>query len=265
MDRTELRAAFAAAAKATRDAGKLALSYFHRPNRLIVEQKGPQDFVTVADREVERFLIERLHLVHRDAVVLAEESAPTYSGSGEPVWLIDPIDGTGNFVRGIPLFCTSVALWEEGAVRLGLIYDPVRDEMYEALEGEGAFVNGRAIRASATQEAGRAVVGIGRSLKTPQEPVAQALTRVLEMGLAARMIGTAALAASWVAAGRLDGFFEAELKAWDIGAAVRIALEAGCEIDTRLDEEALRHGTPFLVAAPAVVDVIRRASGLREA
>ena len=257
MDRTELRAAFAAAAKVTRDAGRLALSYFERRGGLSVEQKGPQDFVTQADRDVEGFIIERLHLIHPRAGVLAEESAPRYAHEDKPVWVIDPIDGTGNFIRGIPLFCISVALWEAGEVRFGLIFDPVRDEMFEAIEGEGAFMEGRALHGSTTREPSRAVIGLGRSLRTSRGQVAAAFQHVVEADLAVRMIGSAALAAAWVASGRLDAFFESRLGAWDVAAAIRITREAGCICEARLGPDEMREGTAFLVSNAALYPLVR--------
>ncbi|MDX1655193.1 MAG: inositol monophosphatase, partial [Candidatus Competibacteraceae bacterium] len=135
----------AAAREIVREAGALARCHFHNLASLTVEAKGHQDPVSEADRAVERLIVERIRARFPQDTVLGEE----YGGRpGRAVWVIDPIDGTANFLRGLPFFCVSIAFVEDGVIRVGVIFDPVRDELFSAREGGGACCNDRPIRVS---------------------------------------------------------------------------------------------------------------------
>ena len=153
------------AAAITRDAGKLALDFFHRRDQLDIELKGMQDLVSVADRKTEDVIREGLAAAFPDDAIIGEEGGAEAAGAAGPLWINDPIDGTMNFLRGIPYWSVAVALMVDQKLMMGITYDPVHDELYTARRGAGAFRNGQPIRVSGIEDPKQAVIGATFSFK----------------------------------------------------------------------------------------------------
>lgn len=253
----------AAAIDVAREAGALARSFFDDRAGLSVERKGVQDLVSRADREVEALVEKALSSRFPNSSVLGEEGGGARTalshGSTAPLWVVDPIDGTLNFLRGIPHWCVSIALLDEGRVKAGAIYDPMADEMFSAHEGGGARLNGEATRVSTTKRFDEAVVAFGDSQRTPKEGPRRVVTALTDRNVEMRKMGAGALSSVWVAAGRVDAFFELHLNPWDALAAWHIVKEAGGRANDflgsgRPDDDGLRHGNALLVSNAALYD-----------
>jgi myo-inositol-1(or 4)-monophosphatase len=227
---TAERLAFAAAL--ARQAGDLLRPGSGRT--IEAEHKGAVDLVTEYDLRAERLLTQKIRETYPGDSILAEEGGA--SGSGELTWVIDPLDGTTNFARGVPLYCVSIACVRDGEPILGVVYDPTRDELYTASAGSGAALNGRPLQVSATPslEESLLVTGFPYDIRTnPDNNLRQyALFAVLSLGV--RRLGSAALDLAYVAAGRFDGFWEFRLSPWDFAAGALLVREAG-GIVTRAD------------------------------
>ncbi|MBX3101057.1 MAG: inositol monophosphatase [Bacteroidetes bacterium] len=193
-----------------------------------VEFKGKNDLVSYVDRNSELMLVERLNQLTPHCGYINEEGGSTDVGS-ELVWIIDPVDGTTNFVHHIPMFCTSVALMAEGKLQLGLIYEPNRDELFTAVRGQGAFLNGEVIRVSSNARSEDAFLSTGFPYRKNQnvDDYLQILREYLGRIRGIRRMGSAALDLAYTASGRFDGFFEASLSPWDVAAGALIVQEAG--------------------------------------
>jgi myo-inositol-1(or 4)-monophosphatase len=192
-----------------------------------VRFKGEVDLVTKADENAEQAIKQVLQEKFPNYGMLAEEGGE-FKGEGGVRWIVDPLDGTTNFAHGLPLFCTSVALERDGEMVLGVVYDPMANETYTAERGGGATLNGEPIGVSDTDEPMRALLGTGFPYDRDEVPAAlelfgQFAVRTQSM----RRLGSAALDLCYVAAGRLDGYYERGVKAWDIAAGVLILEEAG--------------------------------------
>jgi myo-inositol-1(or 4)-monophosphatase len=213
------------AARAAAEAGTLVVSRLGRVGR-VSSKAAPADLVTEVDRASEELIVGILRAERPGCAVYGEEGGGSLDG--ELVWLIDPIDGTTNFVHGLPGFSVSVALAYEGRPVAGAVFDPVRGEMFTASAGGGATLNGRPIRVSAEADFVRGLYATG---VPPVEPVRsyalRCLTRVTQAARNVRNLGSAALHLAYVAAGRLTGFWEANLHAWDVAAGALLVSEAG--------------------------------------
>jgi myo-inositol-1(or 4)-monophosphatase len=214
----------------TRAAGELALEKRKAP--LSMSHKTPKDLVTDADLAVDTFLKEEILKSYPDHSILSEELSPEQSAETMqgPLWIVDPIDGTHNYARGHFQSAVSVAFSEGGIVQCGAVYNPFVDEFFSASKGDGAFLNGKAIRCASTNDLQKALVCVGRPADADQidqftRDVQTILTHCWDM----RRIGSGALDICWVACGKLDAFFET-LNPWDIAAAVLIAKEAGAAV-----------------------------------
>ncbi|MEE4376668.1 MAG: inositol-1-monophosphatase [Candidatus Competibacteraceae bacterium] len=217
------------AQRAALNAGKVILRYWERLDRLTVNVKQRNDFVTEADVQAEQEIIYVLRKAFPSHSILAEERGNTQGTDDEYQWLIDPLDGTTNFIHGFPHFAVSIALRFKGRLEIGVVYDPLRQEMFTAARGNGARLNDRRIRVKAVPNLESALLGTGFPLRQPEHIPAylnmfgSLFTRCGEL----RRAGAAALDLSYVAAGRLDGFWEIGLNAWDIGAGALLVQEAG--------------------------------------
>ena len=223
-----------------------------------VQHKGVIDLVTEIDHASESFLIGEIQSQFPGSHILAEESGET-SGSHEGLWHIDPLDGTVNYAHHIPVFCVSIAYALKGAVILGAVYDPLRDEMFTAERGKGAFLNGGKIQASATTELQQSLLVTGFPYDTWDTELDnfKYFERLAKKTQGVRRLGSAALDACYVGAGRFDGFWEFALRPWDIAAAGLIAEEAGARV-TAVDGKP-EYMTPphsILAAAPGVYEKI---------
>ncbi|MGH7085242.1 MAG: inositol monophosphatase family protein, partial [Acetobacteraceae bacterium] len=214
------------------EAGHEVRAFRAEPERLAVGLKGRQDFITAADGAVERLLRERLIGAFPSDAFLGEETGGTsgerqtgQSPRDQGLWVVDPIDGTANFARGLPHFCISVALVEGSAMLLGAILDPVLDELYFARSGRGATRNGHAITASPTGNLGEAAIEIGWSTRVADARYLECVSRTLAAGAAVRRGGSGALGLAYVADGRQDAYAELHINSWDCLAGLLIVRE----------------------------------------
>lgn len=216
------------AISAARRAGAILLRSMDRIESLRIEVKGRNDFVSDVDRQCEQAIIETILKAHPDHSILAEESGYQNRGS-EFEWIIDPLDGTTNYLHRFPVFAISIAVTEAGKLAHGVIYDPLREELYTASRGRGAQLNGRRIRVSQRRGLHNALIGTGFPFRdfTDLDGYLGMLRAILQNSGGIRRAGAAALDLAWVASGRLDGFFELGLKPWDIAAGCLIIEEAG--------------------------------------
>ena len=215
------------AVRSVREGARIILMYYRQLDRLEISSKGRNDFVSQADIEAERAIIEVLTRAYPDHGVLAEESGARVAG--EYTWVIDPLDGTTNFLHGFPMFCISVAVMKGTAIEHGVVYDPLRDEMFTASRGEGAQLNGKRIRVSKTRQLAPALLGTGFPFRelAHVKPWLRTFEQLLPKTAGIRRAGAAALDLAYVAAGRLDGFWEMGLKPWDLAAGALLIREAG--------------------------------------
>jgi myo-inositol-1(or 4)-monophosphatase len=191
--------------------------------------KGPADFVSAADRKAETILRQELSKARPGYSFLLEESGAIEGTDPEHRWLIDPLDGTTNFLHGIPMFSVSIGLERAGTLIAALVYNPATDEIFAAERGKGAFLNDRRIRVSGRRALDDSVIGCGMPhLGRPDHPRFRRELEQLQGRVAGlRRFGSAALDLAWVAAGRLDGFWERDLKPWDMAAGILLVREAG--------------------------------------
>ncbi len=222
--------------KACMKASRSLIRDFGEIEKLQVSSKGPADFVTAADRRTEKIIIEELLKAHPDFGVLSEEIGQINEANKNNRWIIDPIDGTLNFLNGIPHFAISIAYEEKEEILCGLIFDPIKDEIFFAEKGSGAFFNNSRIRVSKKNKLKDSVLVTGGpkfgSLK--KDKIFEEYVKVSKLTNAAvRKFGSAALAMSYVAAGRFDGYWEWELNYWDIAAGIVILKEAGGYVDLK--------------------------------
>jgi myo-inositol-1(or 4)-monophosphatase len=202
---------------------------FGEVEHLQVSVKGPGEFVSTADLKAERTLKTELKKARPGYAMLFEESGAEAGSDPRHRWIVDPLDGTTNFLHGIPHFAISIALERDGDIVAGLVYEPIRDEMYWAEKGAGAYVNDRRLRVSARRQLGDAVIGTGMPYRDRAEDRSYMAILAGVMGATSgiRRMGSAALDLAYVAAGRFDGFWEFGLSPWDLAAGILLVREAG--------------------------------------
>jgi len=217
------------AVRAARRAGEIIVRSLVRVESLQITSKGRNDFVSEVDRAAEREIIQIIRKHYPDHAILAEESGS--SGEHATVWIIDPLDGTTNFLHAFPQFAVSIAVQHRGRLEIGVIYDPMRQELYTAARGDGAHLDNRRIRVSKQRGLEGALIATGFPHHEDQRRYMDsyfAMMRTLTMTTAGmRRPGSAALDLAYVAAGRVDGFWEIGLKAWDTAAGTLLIREAG--------------------------------------
>jgi myo-inositol-1(or 4)-monophosphatase len=215
------------AIRAARSAGRVLLRYFDRVDQLAVESKRRNDFVSEVDRSAEAAIIQELRGKFPDHAILAEESGA--QGTSEFEWIIDPLDGTTNYLHGFPQFSVSIALRHRGRLEQAVVYDPLREEMFTASRGRGAQLNDRRLRVSARPGLEGALIGTGFPFRDHRHVDAYLgmFRAMLEDTAGLRRPGSAALDIAYVAAGRLDGFWELGLAPWDLAAGALLVTEAG--------------------------------------
>jgi len=217
------------ALRAARQASQGMVRAMDRLDVLTVEEKARNDLVSEVDRDAEAVIIEALHKAFPDHGIRGEEHGQSYP-EGEFNWIIDPLDGTLNYLQGIPHFCISIAAMKGNRVEHGVIVDPTRNEEFVASRGSGAQLNGKRIRVTRTVKVENAVLSTGippGSIASELDAYMRILSRFTGEAKAVRRLGSAALDLAYVAAGRFDGFFEPGLKPWDIAAGVLLVREAG--------------------------------------
>lgn len=217
--------------RASEKAARSLLRDFNEVEHLQVSKKGRNDFVSAADRRSEEIIFNELKKARPDYCFMMEESGEVKGINPDYCWIIDPLDGTTNFLNGIPHWCISIALEHKGEIVAGLVHDPVKDELFHAEKGSGAFIARRSrLRVSARNKAEGSIIGIGgvsRYKKDKREKFISELTAIIDSGFNVRRNGAAALDLSYVAAGRFDGFWERSLSPWDIAAGILIVKESG--------------------------------------
>src|SRR6201996_8018249 len=221
------------AMRAARRAGDLIVRSLSRLDSLKIDTKGRNDFVTDIDRKAEAEIIATVRRSHPDHAFLAEESGR--AGDNETVWIIDPLDGTTNFLHGFPTFAVSIAVQQRGRLQHAVVYDPMRQEFFTASRGDGAQLEGKKIRVSAQRTLEGALIGTGLPFKAGITYVDQYLSMLKAMmAIAAgiRRPGAASLDLAYVAAGRMDGFWEFGLSPWDTAAGTLLIQEAGGRVGT---------------------------------
>lgn len=255
---------FAVAQDVAREAGRLALAASRTVGQLAVETKGVQDRVTEVDRNVQAFIAEAIAARFPDDDFLGEESDPRDAPPriDGPLWVVDPIDGTDCFVFGLPSWCISIAWLDGGATRLGVIYDPIHDELFAAAEGNGASLDGAPLAVSSAQSIDAGLVGIGYSSRVRPEDTLEPLARLMASGGMFHRCGSGALSLAWVAAGRLLGYYEPHINAWDCLAGLVLVREAGGLTSDFLANDGLMSGGPLAAAAPGVAGQIGMIGGL---
>lgn len=239
--------------RAVRQTSALAMRHFDRRHELEVKRKEHNEPYSAADTEIEAALLQHLRKAYPQYGILAEESASAIPTSGW-YWIIDPIDGTFNFLRGIPHFCFSVALFGEGKVMAGVVYDPVQDELFAAERGRGAFLNDHRIRVNPMRNPAEAFLATGFPTrnKALMAPYMATFQSIYPSCREARRMGSAALDLAYTAAGRFDGFWEFALAPWDVAAGSLLVLEAGGYVsDFKGTSDYLMSGN-ILAAPPAM-------------
>ena len=237
------------AIQTAREAGAILADRLGRA--LTVSNKGDIDLVTEADLASEKLIIERIRSHYPRHAILAEESGASAPEGREPesewLWIIDPLDGTTNYAHGYPCFCVSMGLQHKGRMEVGVIYDPMRDEMFTAERGSGASLNGRRIQVSATRNLSSALLCTGFPYDVRERSeFARHFANFIMNAQGVRRDGAAALDLAYVACGRFDGFWEEGLKPWDVAAGTLLIEEAGGRVSNYA-------GEPLSIYVPPIV------------
>jgi len=257
---TDLDAREEVLADIMREASELARRLYLHPDSLGVKLKGKQDYITVADGEVERLIVQRIAERFPGDAVLGEEGGA--KGSGDAVWIIDPIDGTANFAHRIPHFSISIGFLSGGQPQLASLGAPMYGEVFRARRGRGAFCNERRMSVSATADINRAIVELGWSVRRPARAYTALLERVLASGATFMRAGSGALGLAYVADGRTHGYCELHINAWDVAAGLLLVQEAGGRTYDFLTGDGLREGNAVLGCTPALWELVAAAMKL---
>jgi len=241
------------AVRAARRAGDIIVRAIPRLEAVEIQSKGRNDFVTEIDKAAEADIIETVRRLHPDHAFLAEESGASANQS-DVVWIIDPLDGTTNFMHGNPVFAVSIAVQIKGRLEHAVVFDPMRQELFTASRGEGAQVDGRRVRVSkqATLEGSLIATGFPFRSDSPWiDDYLAMLKAVMTKAAGLRRPGAAALDLAYVAAGRVDGFWELGLKPWDTAAGTLLITEAGGRVGTLSGDE-YKQGGHMVAGTPKV-------------
>ena len=242
------------AVRAAKKAGLILNKSFRRQSDFTIDLKGIGDYVTNLDREAENIIIQEIKKDFPDHSICAEESGLSREASESVIWYIDPLDGTANYVHGIPVFAVSIAARVNGRLETGIIYDPFHDELFTAERGKGAYLNGRKISVNHSVGLSEAMLATGFPWRSKEwiTPYFKCLDSVLRNCSGIRRLGAAAMDLAYTACGRVDGFWEILLKPWDIAAGALIVQEAGGMVsDFHNGNDFLKTGN--IIAAPAKV------------
>ncbi len=239
--------------RAAEKAGRALIRDFGEVEQLQVSRKGPADFVSAADTKAERIVRRELEKARPGFGFLMEESGAVKGTDRDRRWIVDPLDGTTNFLHGLPHFAVSIGLEERGEVIAGVVYDPVKDEIFWAEKGVGAYLGDRRMRVSGRTRLAESLLAtgipfLGRQEGAGHETFLAQLAAAMEKTSGVRRWGAAALDLAYVAAGRYDGFWETGLSAWDVAAGVILVREAGGYV-SQIDNRAHRLDSPTILAA----------------
>jgi len=245
------------AVSAARAAGNYIMRHYERSDHIMIERKSHNDFVTQVDRGAEREIINLIRKAYPQHAILAEESGA--SGESDVVWIIDPLDGTTNFLHRIPHFAVSIGIQVRGRLEHGVIYAPCTQDLYVASRGAGAQLNNRRMRVSNCKDLDEALIGTGVPLREENlDAYTPMLRRVAAQTAGIRRAGAAALDLAYVAGGRLDAFWELGLKPWDLAAGLVLVQEAGGVVRKLYeadDDDLLATGNVF-VSTPKIADAV---------
>ncbi len=243
------------AVKAARRAGSVINRGARDLDLLTVTAKGPKDFVSEVDHAAEAAIVETLHATYPDHAILAEEgTAKGANATAEHVWIIDPLDGTTNFLHGFPQYCVSIALQHKGQITQAVVYDPVRNDLFTATRGRGAFLNDRRIRVSRRQHLKDCLIGTGFPYRDGEHLNAymRMMRTMIVEAAGIRRPGAAALDLAYVAAGYYDGFWEVGLNPWDVAAGSLLIVEAGGLVGDLGGDAGYLYGGQIIAANPRV-------------
>ena len=242
--------------KAADKAGRQLVRDFGDVEHLTVSRKGPADFVSQADRRAEGIIYEVLQEARPEFAFFGEESGQTGPEEPEGRWIVDPLDGTTNFLHGLPHWAISIALEQAGGIVAGVVFDPLKDELFWAERGHGAYVNSRQLRISRKEDLTESLFATGMPFKGrgDQDTTMAEIERVAFASAGVRRFGSAALDLAYVAAGRYDGYWERGLAAWDIAAGALIANEAGGRVTDLNGGEKIVSDRSIIVAGPMIYD-----------
>jgi myo-inositol-1(or 4)-monophosphatase len=247
------------AVRAARNAGDIIVRHSTRIDELTIASKERNDYVSEVDRRAENEIMAVIRKAYPDHGILAEESGQ-HDGKDEFLWIIDPLDGTTNFLHGYPQFAVSIALQHRGRLEQAVIYDPMRQELYTASRGSGAFLDNRRIRVSKRTSLAGALLGTGFPYKDHTHLAAylEMFKSLIADSAGIRRPGSAALDLAYVAAGRFDGFWEIGLNAWDIAAGVLLVREAGGLVGDLAGGHNFLQSGNIVAAAPKVFPAMLR-------
>ena len=244
------------AVKAARRAAAIINRASFDIDRLQVTEKKHNDYVTEVDQAAEQAIIDVLKNAYPDHAILAEESGASANlhDENENVWIIDPLDGTTNFIHGFPQYCVSIALQQRGKITQAVIYDPTRNDLFTATKGAGAYLNDKRLRVTKRDKIADALIGTGFPYTDMAglDEYLKMFRIMTEKSAGLRRPGAAALALAYVAAGRLDGFFEKTLKPWDIAAGSLLITEAGGIVGTFAGESDYLYKGDVIAGTPKV-------------
>ncbi len=241
------------AVSAARNASRVILHSMDNMDKVKASSKGHNDFVTSVDKKAEQFIIDTIHAAYPEHSILAEESGEQ-QGKDDITWIIDPLDGTTNFLYGFPHFAISIAVAEKGRIQHGVIYDPVRDELFTASRGRGASLNDKRLRVVDQKVLENCLLGTGFPFRSPEmiDPYMDIFKDFMIQCRDIRRAGSAALDLAYLAAGRIDGFWEFGLNKWDIAAGSLLIQEAGGIVDDMTGRQQFLE-TGNIIAAPPKV------------
>jgi myo-inositol-1(or 4)-monophosphatase len=243
------------AVKAARRAGNFINRSARDLDLLTITTKGPKDFVSEVDRAAEAAIVETILDAYPDHAILAEEgTAKGANADAENLWIIDPLDGTTNFLHGFPQYCVSIGLQQHGQITQAVIYDPVRNDLFTATRGRGAFLNDRRIRVSKRDHLRDCLIGTGFPFRDGSylDTYLRMMKAMIEQTAGLRRPGAAALDLAYVAAGFYDGFWEVGLNPWDVAAGSLLVQEAGGLIGNLSGEGDFVYGGQVIAANPKV-------------
>lgn len=244
------------AVKAARRAAAIINRASFDVDRLQVTEKKHNDFVTEVDQAAEQAIIDVLKNAYPDHAILAEESGASANlhDDNANVWIIDPLDGTTNFIHGFPQYCVSIALQQRGQITQAVVYDPTRNDLFTATKGAGAYLNEKRIRVTRRDKIADALIGTGFPYTdlTGLDEYLKMFRIMTEKSAGLRRPGAAALDLAYVAAGRLDGFFEKNLKPWDIAAGSLLITEAGGIVGTFAGESDYLYKGNVIAGTPKI-------------
>ncbi len=238
-------------------AGELIMEGFGQARD--IQMKGPQDYLTEFDGRCEKFLREAVAHAYPEDGFFGEEGG----GVDAPrLWVVDPIDGTANFARNIPHFCVAIAYVENGRAEFGAIYNPVLKELHFARRGQGASLNGKAIRVSGVESPQAATIEFGWSSRIEKRDYLETMSGLLDLGLNVRRAGSGALGLAYVADGRNEAYAERHMNAWDCMAGLLMVEEAGGRVCSFEGSEKILRGGPVLASVPGLAEPISQIAGI---